>query len=39
VPFDRWFGTFHDGSKEGEAQMEARFAAKRARMNAPTNDA
>ena len=39
VPFDRWFGTFHDGSKEGEAQMEARFAAKRARMNKSANDA
>lgn len=35
VPFDRWFGTFHDGSKEGEAMMDARFAKKRARMNQP----
>ncbi len=34
VPFDKWFGTFHDGSKEGEAQMDARFAKKRAKMNA-----
>ena len=32
VPFDRWFGTFHDGSAEGEARMQARFAARRARM-------
>lgn len=34
VPFDKWFGTFHDGSKEGEARMEARFAKKRAKLNA-----
>lgn len=34
IPFDRWFGTFHDGSKEGEALMEARFEKKRARLNA-----
>jgi sterol desaturase/sphingolipid hydroxylase (fatty acid hydroxylase superfamily) len=23
IPFDRWIGTFHDGSKEAETQMEA----------------
>ena len=34
IPLDKWFGTWHDGSKEGEAQMEARFEKKRARMNA-----
>ena len=34
VPFDKWFGTFHDGSKAGEDQMEVRFAKKRAKMNA-----
>jgi sterol desaturase/sphingolipid hydroxylase (fatty acid hydroxylase superfamily) len=33
VPFDKWFGTFHDGSKQGDAQMEARFERKRARIN------
>jgi sterol desaturase/sphingolipid hydroxylase (fatty acid hydroxylase superfamily) len=33
IPFDKWFGTFHDGSKEGEAQMQARFQKKRERMN------
>jgi sterol desaturase/sphingolipid hydroxylase (fatty acid hydroxylase superfamily) len=37
VPFDRWFGSFHDGSKDGDALMEARFAAKRARLNKPEN--
>jgi sterol desaturase/sphingolipid hydroxylase (fatty acid hydroxylase superfamily) len=34
VPFDSWFGTFHDGTKAGEARMDARFEAKKARMNA-----
>jgi sterol desaturase/sphingolipid hydroxylase (fatty acid hydroxylase superfamily) len=33
IPLDRWFGTWHDGSPEGEARMNARFEAKRARMN------
>ena len=37
IPFDRWFGTFHDGSKEGEALMERRFERKRARLNATAN--
>jgi sterol desaturase/sphingolipid hydroxylase (fatty acid hydroxylase superfamily) len=34
IPLDKWFGYWHDGSKEGDAQMNARFAAKKARMNA-----
>ncbi len=34
VPLDQWFGTWHDGTKEGDALMNARFAEKRARMNA-----
>ena len=34
VPLDRWFGTWHDGSKEGEALMDARFQRKKARLNA-----
>ena len=34
IPFDRWFGTFHDGSADGEAQMNARYQKKKARMNA-----
>jgi sterol desaturase/sphingolipid hydroxylase (fatty acid hydroxylase superfamily) len=33
VPFDYLFGTWHDGSPEAQARMEARFAAKRARVN------
>ena len=31
---DKWFGYFHDGSKAGDAQMQARFEKKKARMNA-----
>ncbi|MFO1034007.1 MAG: sterol desaturase family protein [Hyphomicrobiales bacterium] len=34
IPFDKWFGSFHDGSKEGEALMEARFEKMRAKANA-----
>jgi sterol desaturase/sphingolipid hydroxylase (fatty acid hydroxylase superfamily) len=34
VPFDRWFGTWHDGTKQGEALMEARLEQKRAKLNA-----
>ena len=36
VPFDRWFGSWHDGSPEGEARMEARYQRKVARANAKT---
>jgi len=34
LPLNRWFGTWHDGSKEGDALMQARFENKKARMNA-----
>ena len=34
IPLDRWFGTWHDGSKEGEALMNERFRKKRDRLNA-----
>jgi sterol desaturase/sphingolipid hydroxylase (fatty acid hydroxylase superfamily) len=34
IPLDKVFGTFHDGSKEGDEMMNARFEKKRARMNA-----
>ncbi|MDE2384875.1 MAG: sterol desaturase family protein [Alphaproteobacteria bacterium] len=37
VPLDKWFGYWHDGSKEGEARMEARYARKVARANAKQN--
>jgi len=39
VPLDKWFGTWHDGSKEGEALMNARFETKRARVNAKRGNA
>lgn len=32
VPLDRLFGTHHDGTKVGDAVMQARFERKRARM-------
>jgi sterol desaturase/sphingolipid hydroxylase (fatty acid hydroxylase superfamily) len=34
MPFDRIFGTWHDGTKAGEARMDARYEAKKARVNA-----
>ena len=34
IPLDKWFGYWHDGSKDGEALMNARFQKKKARMNA-----
>jgi len=34
IPLDRWFGTWHDGTREGEALMDARFQKKRERVNA-----
>ena len=33
IPLDQWFGTWHDGSKEAEARMDARFQKKIERMN------
>ncbi|WP_395687883.1 sterol desaturase family protein [Aestuariivirga sp.] len=33
IPLDQWFGTWHDGSREGQERMEARHARKVARMN------
>lgn len=38
IPFDRWLGTFHDGSKEGEARMQAAYERKKARLNAAASD-
>lgn len=29
VPLDRWFGTWHDGTADGDALMDARMAKKR----------
>jgi sterol desaturase/sphingolipid hydroxylase (fatty acid hydroxylase superfamily) len=39
VPLDRWFGTWHDGSKDSDNIMQERFRKKKERMNrsqAPT---
>jgi sterol desaturase/sphingolipid hydroxylase (fatty acid hydroxylase superfamily) len=36
IPLDRWFGTFHDGSAEGDAQMNARYQRRKAKANAKT---
>jgi sterol desaturase/sphingolipid hydroxylase (fatty acid hydroxylase superfamily) len=36
IPLDHWFGTWHDGTKERDALMQARFRKKKARMNAVT---
>ena len=34
VPLDRLFGTWHDGTKDGDALLQARFEKKKARLNA-----
>lgn len=39
IPLDKWFGYWHDGSKEGEARMDARFKKKKERLNAKANRA
>lgn len=39
IPLDKWFGTWHDGTKEGDAQMQARFQQKKARLNAKNAEA
>jgi sterol desaturase/sphingolipid hydroxylase (fatty acid hydroxylase superfamily) len=32
-PLDQWFGSWHDGSAEGERQMQERFRKRRERLN------
>ena len=34
VPFDHWFGSFHDGSPEAHARMKERWGKKRAQTGA-----
>lgn len=34
MPLDKWLGTWHDGSEEGERRMQERFRRKRERVNA-----
>lgn len=31
VPLDSWFGTWHDGTEQGDALMEARRAKRRSK--------
>ncbi|MGU7772746.1 sterol desaturase family protein [Burkholderia sp. MR1-5-21] len=33
-PLDKWFGSWHDGSPDGDRLMQARFSRKKARVNA-----
>lgn len=33
IPLDKWFGSWHDGSKDGDARMQARYEARKARAN------
>ena len=34
VPLDKWFGTWHDGSKESDERMKERFRKKKERLKA-----
>ena len=33
LPLDQWFGTWHDGSKQGDAIMNARYERRKVRIN------
>ncbi|NTT88018.1 sterol desaturase family protein [Tabrizicola fusiformis] len=37
LPWDKWFGTWHDGSPESEKLMQDRFRKKRERLNRKTS--
>ncbi len=34
VPLDKWFGTWHDGTKAADEQMKERFRKKKERVKA-----
>ena len=34
IPLDRWFGTWHDGSAEGEARMQERYRRRKEKIAA-----
>lgn len=34
IPFDKWFGIWHDGTRAGDALMQARYERKKAAANA-----
>ena len=39
VPLDQWFGTWHDGTAEGDARMQARYEKRKAKANAAAQKA
>ncbi len=39
IPIDKWFGTWHDGTPEGDRLMKERFQRKKARRTSPPEDA
>ena len=39
VPLDKWFGYWHDGSKEADERMKARFRAKKERIKTRSSNA
>ena len=38
LPIDKWIGTWHDGTREGDRLMQERFRKKRDKMNAGAAD-
>ena len=34
IPLDKWFGLWHDGSKEADEQMKERFRKKKQKLKA-----
>ena len=34
MPLDKWFGTWHDGSAEGEALMQERYRKRKEKLAA-----
>ena len=34
IPLDKWFGTWHDGSADGEARMQERYRKRKERLSA-----
>lgn len=38
VPLDKWFGSFHDGTPESQARMDARFLAQAQKANRKNGD-
>ena len=39
IPLDKWFGTWHDGSKAADEQMKERFRRKKERLKATAQNA